>query len=462
MQFSKRPTLGLSRPRSPRAVSQDVRAASGAAPTVDSPAAGLPLYERVIFLSAALIYWTDILRQIFPGVDSASVEFRAIHFGFYGAFIVLLARNIPALLDTIRRAPLLIAFLLLPLVSALWSVNPPETVTRAVALLGSSLFGIYVATHVQARSALHMLGWTAALAALLSLFLIAFVPSVGLMSEGEYVNVWSGAYIHKNGMGQMATLGAIISLILLLTEGVRRNPVLGIGLALNLLLLAGSRSLTSQIVFAASVVLIFTVGRCVRFVFDNVALVGLVVAPIALIIGATVSVDDLFVLLASFGKDASMSSRIPLWQILAGFIENSFWLGYGYEAFFTEANFAIRVIEGKLYFKPYYSHNGYIETWIALGAVGFLAMASLFVRFTWVAAIKLYQDDRNPLYLLCFVYAPLFLIQNTAEVTILQRNSMSWCLFVMLYVYLVRVRPTEPARPTPRALPGQSQRLPVT
>jgi hypothetical protein len=43
---------------------------------------------------------------------------------------------------------------------------------------------------------------------------------------------------------------------------------------------------------------------------------------------------------------------------------------------------------------------------------------------------------RAPLFQLCFVYVPIFLLQNTAEVTILQRNSMSWSLFVMLYVYV--------------------------
>jgi exopolysaccharide production protein ExoQ len=430
--------------------------------------AELPAYEWVILLAASLIYWTDILRQIFPGIDSTSIAFRAIHFGFYGAYVVLLARNVPALIHALTRAPLLIAFLLWPLLSTLWSVNPGETLNRSVALIGSSLFGIYVATQVQALTALRLLGWTAAGAAALSLVLILFVPSVGLMSEGEYVNVWSGAYLHKNGMGQMAALGAIISLIVLVTDGTRRNPILAAGLVLNLILLAGSRSLTSQIVCIASVVLIFTVGRFVRLVADNAMLVVVLVAPVALLAAFMLRIDDLFLLLASFGKDASMSSRVPLWQILADFIENQFWLGYGYEAFFTEANYAIRVIEGKLHFKPYYSHNGYIETWLALGAIGFAAMAALFLRFTWRAASLLYRDDRNPLFLLCFVYAPIFLIQNTAEVTILQRNSMSWSLFVMLYVYLAITR-----RPGPvgdRAMPRLNatadascvRRMPVT
>ena len=89
-------------------------------------------------------------------------------------------------------------------------INPQETAQRAVAVLGSSLFGYYAATQV---AALHdtcaCLALTATIAARLSVFLIVFVPSMGRMSEGEYVNVWSGAWIHKNGMGQMCGLGVL-------------------------------------------------------------------------------------------------------------------------------------------------------------------------------------------------------------------------------------------------------------
>jgi exopolysaccharide production protein ExoQ len=422
-------------------------------------------WELVLLLAASLNYWTDLLRLMFPGVDSTSIAFRAIHFLFYGFFVLMLVRNVPALLKTLRRMPLLLLFLIMPLASVSWSVNSGETLTRAIALLGSSLFGIYVATQLRPLLALRLLAWTGAIAAAISLVLIFAFPSVGLMSEGEYVNVWSGAFIHKNGMGQMTALGAIISIILLMHEGVRRNVLISVGLVLNLVLLAGSRSLTSQVVFVASVVLILTVGRFVRFIFNHALLVAIIVAPALLAIVTTLSVDDVFVLLASVGKDATMSSRVPLWQILAGFIEERYWLGWGYEAFFTEANFAIRVIEAKLHFKPYYSHNGYIETWLAVGAVGFALLAGVFLHFSSLAAVQLYRDDRNPLYLLCFVYVPIFLIQNTAEVTILQRNSMSWALFVMLYVLLVRAvaastQRAAPAAPLNRTIAGMG-RLPV-
>jgi exopolysaccharide production protein ExoQ len=398
----------------------------------------LALWETLFILAASLNYWTDLLRLAFPGVDSTSVAFRAIHFAFYAGFAGLIARRLADFAALVRQVPLLIAFLLLPLLSALWSVNAAETTTRAIALLGCSLYALYLAAQLRPLLVLRLLAWTAALAAGISIVLIFAFPSIGLMSEGEYVNVWSGAFIHKNGLGQMTALGAIISIVLLLAEGARRHPVVVLGLAMNLFLLAGSRSLTSQVVFLACVVLIFTLGRCLRFVVRWSVPLALACAPLVIAVMATASLDHLLWLLSSTGKDATMSARVPLWQILVGYIDDRFWLGWGYEAFFTDANFAIRVIEAKLHFKPYYSHNGYIELWLALGAVGVVMLLFLFCRFAWLAARQLYADDQNPLFLLCFVYVPVFLIQNTAEVTILQRNSMSWCLFVLLFGLLVR------------------------
>jgi hypothetical protein len=67
----------------------------------------------------------------------------------------------------------------------------------------------------------------------------------------------------------------------------------------------------------------------------------------------------------------------------------------------------------------------------------------------------LYRDGSDPLLLLSFVYVLMFLLQNAAEATILQRNSMSWTLWVMLYVAVrqaTMAAPSRRRRTAPRAL----------
>jgi O-antigen ligase len=249
-----------------------------------------------------------------------------------------------------------------------------------------------------------------------------------------------------------------------MTDGLRRNVWLLIGLVLSALLLAGSRSLTAQVVFVASVLLLVTIGPFVRVLVDHAVWLGLLLAPLLLLAVTSLSVDDLFEWLSLAGKDATMSSRLPLWQLLQPFLADRFWLGHGYEAFWGEGHHALRVIEAKLYFKPHYAHNGYIELWLGLGAAGFALTAAVFIAFAVRAVRRLYADQRDPAWLLALVYVPMFLIQNIAEATILQRNSMNWVLFVWLALVLAiaarqrRAPQADASDPSDRALVSARRR----
>lgn len=424
--------------------------------TVSSRRRSLSRLETGAALVATVLYWTELLRIVFPGTDGASVEFRAIHFAFYGLFLSLIARDLPAARRVLLNAPLMVFLLGLPIVSALWSVSPSESIQRGIAVLGSSLFAVYLASQVAPREALRLVALGATIAAAISVVLIVALPSVGVMQDAPWAGTWSGAHMHKNAMGQMTALGTVLCLIVLMQSPRPLSPAIASGLALNALLLAGSRSLSAQLVCGACVLLLLGVGRFVRFVFDNALLLVLLIAPPLFYVLFTLSADDVFALLGAMGKDATMSSRVPLWQLLAEHMEGRWWLGYGYEAFWTEDNPAVRDIERKLYFRPYYSHNGYIELWIALGAVGFAIVTALLVRFAYMAAALLYRDDRNPVFLAAFTYILMFLLQNGSESTILQRNNMSWVFFVLLYLALAE------AMAAPRAtLSDARPRLPV-
>ncbi len=427
--------------------------------------------EACLIVAATFLYWNDTLRQLFPGIESTSVEFRLIHFLFYGAFAVALLKLRRRALDDLKHVPLLIVSLALPIISTAWSIAPLETFQRSIAVMGSSLFGIYLACRLPPLDAFRLIGMAATLSAAVGAILIAFFPSIGLMSEGEYVNVWAGAHLHKNGLGQMTALGAMICLIVLLADGLRRNALLAAGFLLNLALLLGSRSLTSQLVFVCGVVLLFTIGRFLRLLVVNAALTVPLGALLLIVMAFGLGQLHLVDVLNAAGKDATMSSRVPLWQLLFNFMESHWWLGHGYEVFWSDDSYAVRVIEGKLHFRPYYAHNGYLEIWLAFGALGLAVVAALIISLAARTLRGLYLDGSNPLLLLSFVYLLMFLLQNTAEANILQRNVMSWTLFVMLYIAVtnkVRISERLPERAPMRAkrlmtegAPVAARRLPV-
>jgi len=73
-------------------------------------------------------------------------------------------------------------------------------------------------------------------------------------------------------------------------------------------------------------------------------------------------------LLGRSDESESLSGRTLIWPELIRFARERFWLGYGYEAFWTPAH--IEAISDELGWGLREAHNGYLEMWLWLGAIG--------------------------------------------------------------------------------------------
>lgn len=421
-------------------------------------ATGFPLWKTAILVGIALLYWTIILRLLLPGVGTdISVGFRTTYFAVYILTLAAVFSDPKPARDAIMASPAISALILLPLVSTLWTINPSETTNRAIAVAGSSLFGLYLAAYVPQRRALQLLAMTATLAAALSLIFIFAVPSFGIDQLPPWAGSWTGAFGHKNGLGQMSSLGVIVCLIVVLADGLKQSPIAAAGCVLNAILVVGSQSLTAQLVCAVSVVMVLTIGRFIRsFVRFGPLVAGLLLLAI-IFVASTYRLEDFFELLGSLGKDPTLSSRVPLWQSLAPFMMDRFWLGFGYEAFWSDHNYAVQIVVERIKFRPWYAHNGVVELWLGLGLVGVALMSYVFLRLTALAANRLYQDETNPTWQLALVFAFQFLVQNFSESTILMRNSMFWSLLVML-AYMVGSASLTPAQKPAPSTAGNGRR----
>ena len=95
------------------------------------------------------------------------------------------------------------------------------------------------------------------------------------------------AYHHKNAFGQMTALGAIVCWLAWQNTRGGGTLLFGIGLGTNLLLLAGSKSLTAQLLFIVCAGILLTAGPAIRAVADNffVLLPFLAMASVFLVLG---------------------------------------------------------------------------------------------------------------------------------------------------------------------------------
>jgi exopolysaccharide production protein ExoQ len=397
------------------------------------------VWEQALVVAIMLAYTSALLRIVLPGEgNDPSLAFRLTHFVIYGIVAGLIARKPEAALDRVRGAPLLVALLVLPALSTLWSIDPMETVQRTVAVLGSSLFAVYLATQLTRPLLLRLLAINFAICAFVSLLVIAFVPSIGIAQDGPHAGGIVGAFGHKNHLGQMTALGGIVCLLAFREPASSWRIVYTMGVVINGILLLGSGSLTAQILFVASAIGLVFLGRSIRFITRHAVVFAVSTGVFIAVTALSITGNDLVDLLTAMGRDATMSSRIPIWQNSWPFITERWLLGYGYETFWSEANPAVKVIERHIHFRPFHAHNGYLELWLAIGIIGVITFAVLAVHYTVLAAKRLHRLPGDPLHLLAFVYAFLFLLYNLSENAILIRNTMPWILFALLYLDLLR------------------------
>jgi len=144
-------------------------------------------------------------------------------------------------------------------------------------------------------------------------------------------------------------------------------------LAVGLVFLVLTKSRTST----AGVILSLGTVALLRARVHPVALVGCFVAGWWLLGGALVchlwQIDPLaelkqLLLMGRSDQAESLTGRIPIWTELSPFIANRFWLGYGYDSFWTPEH--IDHVSTRVEWGVREAHSAYIETILSIGVIG--------------------------------------------------------------------------------------------
>jgi exopolysaccharide production protein ExoQ len=352
-------------------------------------------------------------------------------YGLVGMFTVM--RGGLAVRSLGAAAPVIFVSLL-PLLSTVWSVTPVETALQAMALAGTTLVGFYLAAALPPMQALRLLAIAATFAPVLDLITILAIPSIGVHMDGPWEGTWKGLHDQKNGLGAYCALQILV--VLTFARAVDRIPsFVMIALVLNVVLFVAAKSTTSWLSAAACIPLVLAPRAVSRLL--GKAVPSLIVASGLLLL---VEPDLISILLQELptlvGKDSTLSNRLPVWEVLAPYIEAAPWLGYGYGAFWTETYMPAEAFMSKIYFLPGSAHSSVMELrlgfgWIGLVAVG-LVIAHTIIAL-WLAdssdAASEHGNPVLPIALALFVY---LLMQSLTECVLLVRNDLIWVLFVWL------------------------------
>jgi O-antigen ligase len=224
--------------------------------------------------------------------------------------------------------------------------------------------------------------------------------------------------------------------------------------ALAVLLVFTSRSATGLVVLVTmlAVIPLFLMSARDPRLAIGVAILATLLAGGGLIIATSGEVAEIV------GRDATLSGRTALWAVLLRTAQEHPWLGHGFNAFWE--SFPVW-LEGWV---PGQAHNGYLDLFLELGAVGLILFLGSLALALW-RALQQFHAMPGPLTLWPLIFVCFLALCNLTESSNMAAHSLYWALYASTVVSLSpriaeRISSHEFERRPPRQ-PGRTFAYPV-
>jgi len=323
---------------------------------------------------------------VFPGADDyleGSPLDMAVFLSLYVMAVAVLMRRSVSLSGIMAANVWVTAFLLYGLISVVWSDYPFTALKRFIKVSEHVVMVLVVLTDKNPSQALDaLLRRFLAVSVLLSCLFFKYFPEIGRGFDywtGRPVN--TGVTTDKNALGHICLLGGAFYTSSLLSaahrsvgRAVKGRTIADAGMlfaTLWLLNLADAKTALACTLLSMASIAVFVWTRLGRRP-------SAVLFCIASVVAAAVMLDwalDLRELsIQALGRDASLTDRVFVWaDVLA--MPNNALLGTGFESFWLGPR--LELLWEKYWWRPNQAHNGYIETYINLGAVGLLLLLAM-------------------------------------------------------------------------------------
>lgn len=394
-----------------------------------------PRITRVEFALAGLTLFmfaeAFLPRLLAPGPADVTGEvpestmLRYLWLPFYGLIAVGLFFAMGQAWRAAIRAPWLILLALVAMASALWSIDPELSFRRGIALLATTMMGVYLAARFDWLTALRLLGavWFFLMAASFIAGLVA--PGFARMSE-VHVGAWMGGWSEKNALGGHAARASFLLAFLAWRDPAHRRWWIG-GALLALALVIFSRSATALLGAGLGLGTLFAAWWMLKGKRWSLALAwsGLSIGGLAVL--AYITMPD--VVLGLLGKDETLTGRTDIWVSLGEAIEKKPMLGYGYLAFWGLDSEPRYWLERAVDWNAPSGHNGWLDLAISLGVVG-IAIYTIDLAITLWRASRLSMASPAGVFALGFLAQ--FLLFATSESIIAAQNSIIWATYAFV------------------------------
>ena len=320
--------------------------------------------------------------------------------------------------------------------SMLVSISPRLQIITCVRVSVTLLFALWLCGQFTMQQMLERLYYAQILFVLATLLFVTFFPGYVHRESAAYANDFVGLYSAKNGAGTELAFGVLIQLVLLRLYSVRRitpSSIFVSLLGLQLLLLVLTHNVSAMFCLAASALYLFYMEPRMPL-FHRMPLGFMYIAGSVGFLAASMTILPIFTpLFELFGKDATLTGRVPLWEAcLALILETHTLFGYGYAMFwrdpwavarlhsaFDEHSFMAQQLSG--------SHNLIIEMLLNTGVVG---VGAFFLAL--LVSMKRIRELSAPRYLWCSAFMIFYMLFGFTERAFSTHEFMTLFLFFTL------------------------------
>lgn len=368
-------------------------------------------------------------------------------FTFLACAGLLMISNVPRSIDSVRRYWFVLLLPAYCLLTALWSLYPPNSIRYGAQLTFTLVFAIVMTGRLSTTTLMRLM---------FVVYGIGVVASIGLGRTGTG-GAWLGVFGSKNAF---AAHIAVFMLIAVAIAADRHSPLL-----LRLSGAAGAAVSGPLLVLAQSTGAILMVAPCLAIILLTllitrltgmqklflVALLGIAMAAIAL--GVVVAGDALMAeILEGSGKDATLTGRTDLWAAGLGFIAERPLQGLGYRSFWV-AGFAPAEELWAMFGVPsgagFNFHNTYISNAVEIGLIGLGLQVALIYGGAALMAVYAFARPNAPNALLLSLQV-LMILRSFIEVEVFFEFSIRSIMGVATFIYatqgLLALRGQRPAQ----------------
>ena len=361
------------------------------------------------------------------GETNTSLILVLFFFNYLVTFFLLILRW-KKVIQVMKKEKILLLLVGIAIFSFVWSSQPKKTLTRGIAIAGTSLFGLYLASRYTIKEQLQLLGWMYGIAVVMSFLFIGALPKYGIMG-GVHAGTWRGIYNHKNTLGKVIVPG--LTIFLLLASSSKKYSWLfymAFSLAFILLLRSGS---TSSLLNGITLITASISFRVFRWRDNLMVPSTIAMVSFGAIFYVVVSLTTEAILKA-LGKDATLTGRGDMWPYIFEMIGYKPFLGYGYGAGWSGPDTPSFYIWQATGWTPPNSHNGFLDLWLQIGLIGLVIYVFGFFAITLPKAFYWVRNTRTSEGFWPLTYMTYMLLANISETTLMIQNDIFWVIYVAI------------------------------